>query len=75
MKMVSVTLSVPQELKKKMEEFHDINWSAVAREAIQRKMILLERFRKFSKESTFTEEEALELGKKVNQSVRKWHGL
>lgn len=73
--MVSITLSVSEALKKKMDQFQEINWSAVAREAIQRKMLLLERFRKFSQESTLTEDEALALGKQVNHAVRKRHGL
>ena len=33
--MPTITLSMPDELKKKMDEFEDINWSAVAREAIK----------------------------------------
>ena len=71
--MVSITLSVPQELKKKMGQFQEINWSAVAREAIQRKVLLLERFRAFVKNSTLTEEDALELGRNVNRFVKKRH--
>src|SRR3989344_5597690 len=31
--MVNVTLSIPNELKQKMDTFAEINWSAVAREA------------------------------------------
>ncbi len=32
--MVSVTLSIPQEIKHKMERFSDINWSGFIRKAI-----------------------------------------
>ena len=39
--MVSVTLSVPEELKVEMDTFSDVNWSAVARDAIKNKIILL----------------------------------
>ena len=35
--MVSITLAVSKELKKEMDEFEIINWSAVAREAIKEK--------------------------------------
>lgn len=73
--MVSITLSVPQELKKKMEDFQEINWSAVAREAIQKKVFLLEKFQAFTKDSKLTEEDALELGKKVNAAVKKRHNV
>lgn len=32
--MVSITLSVPEEVKKKMEGFSEINWSGFVRKAI-----------------------------------------
>jgi len=67
--MVSITLSVPEELKKDMESFAEINWSAVAREAIKNKIELLKKFREFAKNSAITEEDALALGKKVNKSL------
>ena len=35
--MVSVTLSVPQEVKEKMEKFPEINWSGFIRKAIEDK--------------------------------------
>ena len=38
--MVSITLSVPQELKLEMDKFEMINWSAVAREAIKNKIMI-----------------------------------
>jgi hypothetical protein len=67
--MVSITLSVPEELKKDMDSFADINWSAVAREAIKNKIVLLKKFKEFTKNSTMTEEDALVLGRKVNKSL------
>ena len=69
--MVSITLSVPEELKKEMDKFQDINWSAVAREAIKNKVILLKKFKEFTKDSSLTEKDALELGRKVNKSLSK----
>ncbi len=35
--MPNLTLSVPEELKKQMEEFKEINWSEVARESIRKR--------------------------------------
>lgn len=69
--MVSITLSVPEELKLEMDNFSDINWSAVAREAIKKKIMMLERFKEFTKDSEFTEDDALKLGKEVNKSLSK----
>jgi len=67
--MVSITLSVPEELKKDMDAFAEINWSAVAREAIKSKIELLKKFKAFTKQSTLTEEDALVLGRKVNKAL------
>jgi len=67
--MVSVTLSVPEELKVEMDTFSDVNWSAVARDAIKNKIILLKKFKEFTKDSTMTEQDALVLGKKVNKAL------
>ena len=69
--MASMTLAVPQELKREMEKFPEINWSAVAREAIKNKILLLQKFREFTAESTLTEKDALELGRKVNKALAK----
>lgn len=69
--MVSITLSVPQDLKQEMDSFQDINWSAVARQAIKRKLLMLEKFKEFTKDSTFTEEDALKLGAEVSRKLAK----
>jgi hypothetical protein len=69
--MVSITLSVPEELKHKMDEFSEINWSAVAREAFMQKMRDMEFLREFKSRSKMTERDALELGRKVNKAVAK----
>ena len=69
--MVSITLSVPEEIKKEMDMVPEMNWSAVAREAIKSRLIMLEKFKEFTKNSEFTEEDAINLGKKVNRAVAK----
>ena len=48
--MPNMTLAIPAELKAKMDRFREINWSEVARQAIQEKTLLLERMNQmFSK--------------------------
>jgi hypothetical protein len=69
--MVTMTLAIPEELKHKMDTFPEMNWSAVARAGIQERITMLEKFREFTKDSTMTEEDALELGRKVNMRVAK----
>lgn len=71
--MVSITLSVPEELKKEMDTFPEINWSAVAREAIRNRLLMLVKFREFTKDSTLTENDAVELGRKVTAAAYEKH--
>lgn len=69
--MPTMTLAVPDELKKKMEKFPEMNWSEIARQAIRQRVEMLETLREFTKDSTMTEEDALELGRKVNKALAK----
>ena len=71
--MVSITLSVPEDLKQKMDAFPEMNWSAVAREAITKRLLMLEKFKAFTRESTLTEEDALELGRELSGKIMKRH--
>ena len=69
--MVSITLSVPQDLKSQMDIFPEINWSAVAREAIKKRIAMMKKFKKFIKDSELTEKDALKLGKEMNAKLAK----
>lgn len=69
--MVNVTLSVPVELKQKMDLFAEINWSAVAREAFDEKINDLEFIKNFKAKSRITEQDALNLGKELNKNLAK----
>lgn len=69
--MVNVTLSVPEELKKRMEQFPEINWSEVARQAIKEKAVQLAVLKSIASKSKLTEKDALELGRKVNKGLAK----
>lgn len=69
--MVNITLSVPSELKNRMDSFAEINWSAVAREAFDEKMRDLELIKKFKSKSTINEEDALKLGRELNKRLAK----
>ena len=69
--MVNITLSVPGELKNRMDSFAEINWSAVAREAFDEKMRDLELIKKFKSKSTINEEDALKLGRELNKRLAK----
>lgn len=71
--MPSLTLSIPQELKEKMQKFPEINWSEVARQAIIEKTKLLEQMNKLLSNSTFSEEDAMELSRSIKKRVWKKH--
>ena len=73
--MPNLTLSVPEELKRKMEQFKIMNWSEVAREAFVQKIADLEFLREFTSKSELTKEDALRLGRKVNESLAKRYKL
>ena len=67
--MVNVTLSIPHELKQRMDTFAEINWSAVAREAFDDKIRDMDFIRKFKAKSTITEADALQWGKDVSKAL------
>lgn len=72
--MVSITLSVPEEVKNKMASFPEINWSGFVREAIAGKTKELswknEMLKKLEQEKDF-EQWCVEMGRKVNKGIAK----
>ena len=67
--MPTITLSVPDELKRQMDESKEINWSEVARAAIRAKVAQLKILKAISAKSKLSEKDALELGRKINHSL------
>lgn len=67
--MTTLTLAVPDEMKKKMDSFPEMNWSEVARQAFRQKIEDMDFLRKFKEKSRLTEADALTLGKEVSKSV------
>jgi len=70
-----MTLAVPEELHTIMKSHQEIRWSEVARQALWEKARKMELMEKLLSKSKFTEEDALELGRKVNLGIAKRHGL
>jgi hypothetical protein len=69
--MVSITLAIPKEMKKEMELYQEINWSAVAREAIRRKLLILREMDELLKNSKLTEKDTIILGRKITKKAAK----
>ncbi len=67
--MSTMTLAVPEDLKHQMEEFPEINWSEIARQAFLQKVKDLEFLRSFKAKSTMTEKDALRLGRQLNKRL------
>lgn len=69
--MPSLTLAIPKELKTKMEHFSELNWSEVARKAIQEKIEVLEKMNRLLAKSKLTEEETLSFGRLIKKNAWK----
>lgn len=67
--MPTVTVSVDEELKAKMEDHPEINWSEVARSAFKEKLDDLELMERLSSESDLTEDDIEELAARIDSNV------
>ena len=67
--MTTMTLAVPDEMKKRMDSFPEMNWSEVARQAFRQKIEDMEFLRKFKEKSKLTEADALRLGEEASKEV------
>lgn len=70
--MVSVSFTVSDELKAKMDRLQWVNWSEVSREeAIKREMLHedFEEFNRIVSKSKLTEKDAMLLAKEVNRGM------
>ena len=69
--MVNVTFAVDAKTKQRMDNFRDINWSAVARTAVEKRVGELEFLENVTKNSELTELDAVQLGKRIKASMAK----
>ncbi len=69
--IANITLSVPDDLHRRMKEFSEIKWSEVARKAIQKKVHDLEMLDKLTSKSELTEKDVEEISDKINKSLAK----
>lgn len=70
-----MTLSIPDELMKRMKNFSDIRWSEVARAAIQQRVEDLEVMNKIAAKSKLTKKDVEEISEKIKRGIAKRHGL
>ena len=66
--MVSITLSIPEDIRKKMRQYDEVNWSALVRKVIEKKVRELswkeEMFKQLEGEEQFTNW-TVEMGRKM----------
>jgi len=69
--MANITLSVPDNIHKKMKHFSEVKWSEVARKAIIEKIEMLALAEKLAQKSKLTEKDIKEFNKKIKSSANK----
>ena len=69
--MPSITVNVDDDLKERMENHPEINWSEVTRQAIQEKIETLEVMDELTSESELTESDVQDIADNINKGGRK----
>jgi hypothetical protein len=69
--MPTLTLAIPEELKKEMESMPELNWSEIARRAISEKAAEYKLFRSVVAKSKLTEKDANQIGLLVKDAMYK----
>lgn len=69
--MPNITLSIPENLHKKMKAFSDIRWSEVARRSIEERISDFETMNKIASKSKLTKKDVEEISKKIKRSAAK----
>ncbi len=67
--MPTITLSVPEEMKKDMDASKFINWSEVAREAIKDRLVDLTIFKKIVAKSKLDKADSDKIADKITRSM------
>jgi predicted CopG family antitoxin len=67
--MPNITLSIPEELHKKMKQMSDVRWSEIARRAIEQRMNDLETLNKLASKSKMTDKDIEEISKKIKRAA------
>lgn len=69
--MVNMTLSIPDELHRKMKNFSEIKWSEIARRAIEERIKDLERLDKIASKSRLSKKDVLEISNRIKKNIAK----
>jgi hypothetical protein len=67
--MGNMTLYIPDDLEKRMKQRSDMKWSAIAREAFEKRLDELDWLNSVLSKSEFTEEDAIRIGRKMKAGM------
>ena len=73
--MVNITLAIPEDLKKELQQHREVNWSAVIRKSLQEHLRKVRIAEAIASKSKLTEEDAEEISRKIKREIAKNHGL
>ena len=69
--MPTLTLAIPEDLKKEMDSMPEINWSEIARKAIQERTAEYKLFRSIVAKSKLKKKDAQKLADKIDTTMYK----
>ena len=69
--MATLTIHVPEDLKRDLEETTLLGWEQVVIDALQERVSKLKILNAIAAKSKLTEKDALELGKKIKKGMHK----
>ncbi|PTD94252.1 hypothetical protein C9439_02835 [archaeon SCG-AAA382B04] len=73
--MPKVSIRVSEDLKKRMEEHSEINWSEIARNSFEERLNKIDLADKIASKSDLTKEDVQELSKKIKEGIAERHEL
>ena len=76
--MSTLTLAVSTKLKQEMRELKGVNWSEETRQFLQeriKRLKALQKLDELTKDSKLTEEDVIELGRKIKAGIAKRHNI
>ena len=73
--MANMTLSIPDELLKRMKQFREIKWSEIARQALEKGVKDFEEIEIIASKSKLTQKDADEISEKIKISLSRRLGL
>jgi len=70
-KVTNMTLSVPEDLHKKMRQHTELKWSDIARQAFEKKLNEIELAERLLSKSELTEDDAERVGHRIKGKIRR----